>query len=133
VLHSHKKEFQFGQTGTGKKLWLNMELPLKPLYMQEGCSLADAGAVSPPTAESDKNEWFGYYVLAATILFTVGVFLFEVILDFRQRCCYQKTGMYTLKQSAILAVEVFQVLLLTFLICAPFDNRISKHSQISRI
>jgi len=57
-------------------------LPLKPLYTQSGGSSGTAdGDVSP----------LAYWSLAATIAFTLVVYVFEGSLDARQKAAYQKT------------------------------------------
>eukprot|EP00591_Stephanopyxis_turris_P011302 CAMPEP_0195527818 /NCGR_PEP_ID=MMETSP0794_2-20130614/29740_1 /TAXON_ID=515487 /ORGANISM="Stephanopyxis turris, Strain CCMP 815" /LENGTH=496 /DNA_ID=CAMNT_0040658819 /DNA_START=220 /DNA_END=1710 /DNA_ORIENTATION=- len=62
-----------------------LDLPLVPLYTQENCPLI--------SITSETNDSLGMLDLAVllTVLFTITVFLFEVMLDFRQRSCYRKT------------------------------------------
>lgn len=57
------------------------ELPWTPLYTQSGA----------PDTDALKGSPFGLYALAATVAFTVGVYLFESSLDGRQKRAYQKT------------------------------------------
>ena len=57
-----------------------MDLPWKPAYQQS----------APPEGETESTL-LGYWSLAATVAFTVGVYALEGYLDYRQRAAYQKT------------------------------------------
>ena len=59
---------------------MDFTLPLTPQYTQTGGSTAKAAATA-----------LGQYAVAATIIFTLVVFLFEAYLNFRQRKSYHKT------------------------------------------
>ncbi len=59
---------------------MDFTLPLTPQYTQTGGTTAAAGTTA-----------FGTYAVAATILFTLVVFLFEFYLNVRQRKSYHKT------------------------------------------
>lgn len=60
---------------------MDFTLPLTPQYTQTGGTTAAAATATV----------FGKYAVAATILFTLVVFLFEAYLNFRQRKSYHKT------------------------------------------
>jgi len=60
---------------------MDFALPLTPHYTQTGGTTAAAAATTV----------FGKYAVAATILFTLVVFLFEFFLNIRQRKSYHKT------------------------------------------
>lgn len=62
-------------------------LPVIPRYTQKGCILPTL-----PTEPGATNGWLGYWALGATIIFTITVFVFEAVLDVRQRQSYMKTG-----------------------------------------
>ena len=59
---------------------MDFTLPLTPQYTQTG-----------GTTKAAATTLFGQYAVAATILFTLVVFLFEAYLNFRQRKSYHKT------------------------------------------
>lgn len=61
-----------------------IELPLKPLYMQNGTEVPDKN-------DGEISSLLAYWSLAATIGFTLFVYAFEGLLDARQKACYQKT------------------------------------------
>lgn len=63
---------------------MKISLPLTPHYTQMGGAAAQKASTS-------SDDLFGYYAVAATIAFTVIVFLFESYLNFRQRSSYHKT------------------------------------------
>mmetsp|Transcript_9551 Transcript_9551/g.14328 ORF Transcript_9551/g.14328 Transcript_9551/m.14328 type:complete len:499 (-) Transcript_9551:2169-3665(-) len=60
---------------------MDFTLPLTPQYTQTGGT----------TKAAATSSLFGDYAIAATILFTLVVFLFEAYLNFRQRKSYHKT------------------------------------------
>lgn len=59
---------------------VNLSLPWEPLFTQSG------GENGP-----DPNSIFGYWALAGTVAFTLGVHFFEGYLDARQNKAYQMT------------------------------------------
>lgn len=59
---------------------VNLSLPWEPLFTQSGGEIT-----------VDSSSVFGYWALAATIAFTLGVHFFEGYLDARQKKSYQVT------------------------------------------
>ena len=60
---------------------MSFHLPWKPLYTQSGAAGTD----------DRESSWIAYGALAATVAFTVVIYLLESILDARQKASYQKT------------------------------------------
>ena len=67
---------------------MNLSLPLTPRYTQLTAKGLSAGNGS---GGADDDDLFTTYAVAATILFTLVVYLFETYLSLRQRSTYRKT------------------------------------------
>ena len=67
---------------------MNLSLPLTPRYTQLTAKGLSAGSGS---GGADADDLFTTYAVAATILFTLVVYLFETYLSLRQRSTYRKT------------------------------------------